>query len=298
MTCKMLCPNTLKILFECVSRAALLAQPPGLQHFAEQYLAELNVFCKDREGENPKILVFLFQEMWEKRLLPLNSTRIAALDEDSAPQTMAGITEALKRLSPQLPLVFEQYQKSPQTTTEKVSTDVNESLSLTFTPGPPVGDKKVKRGTQSVIPRGRVKGQTTDSTTVKVRRVSSVRVGSRPDPKAAVGIPKLAATQPLVGDETNGFTEAEVKKEKVVRQIGKTTTMKSSKPALTKPPLTPIKTKKPWAVLRPEEKQRVLWSEREAVKPVLKVGDRNDVVKIPPWSGTVNGGFNAPKLAT
>ncbi|KAK5873709.1 hypothetical protein PBY51_018724 [Eleginops maclovinus] len=74
------CPYGLKSLMECVSRATLLSQPADIPDFLLQYLSELISFRKSHPEDDPKVVSFNFQEMWEKKVLRKTNTPIATIE--------------------------------------------------------------------------------------------------------------------------------------------------------------------------------------------------------------------------
>ncbi|XP_067455502.1 calcium-binding tyrosine phosphorylation-regulated protein-like [Thunnus thynnus] len=101
MTSHNLCPYGLKSLLECITRAALLSQPGDNPDFLFEYLSELINFRRCHPEDDPKIVSFNYQEMWENKFLgtkKASKTPITA--SAAAPQvpSQAQVEETLKEL--------------------------------------------------------------------------------------------------------------------------------------------------------------------------------------------------------
>ncbi|XP_034091423.1 titin-like [Gymnodraco acuticeps] len=80
MNIQSLCPYGLKSLMECASRATLLSQPADIPNFLLQYMSEQITFRKSQPEDDPKVVSFNYQKIFEKNMLRKTETPIATIE--------------------------------------------------------------------------------------------------------------------------------------------------------------------------------------------------------------------------
>ncbi|XP_044213531.1 proteoglycan 4-like [Thunnus albacares] len=189
MTSHNLCPYGLKSLLECITRAALLSQPGDNPDFLFEYLSELINFRRCHPEDDPKIVSFNYQEMWENKFLgtkKASKTPITA--SAAAPQvpSQAEVEETLKELYLDLASstdgnVVKKPQKERMPTNKTSGKDKKPSASPMYptpTPPPRVGRQHGKNVPPPflVVKGERKPAPPPRNVSMKTRRVSSVKV--------------------------------------------------------------------------------------------------------------------------
>ncbi|XP_031137388.1 titin-like [Sander lucioperca] len=148
MNIQSLCPYGMKSIMECISRATLLSQPTDIPGFLLQYLSELISFRESFPEDDPKIVTFCYQEMWENKFLKTTVNPITTTKTSPEVPSQTELKEALKTLYSDLVSSGEQKKLNP------LGKDKYPSATPTFVkPAPPhcVGRKVGKNVAPPVL---------------------------------------------------------------------------------------------------------------------------------------------------